>query len=226
MCFSMSVRIQKSVDILEFFFFICHTPKNFMLLKFSFKLSSESWCGSSKCSCCSTCGMQLDLWLHLLEICGDASELCKLQQTSNCNLYIGICLLFLLAHWVTSYLRCISVSGLFIASFMLDSQTTLSLITLVIILSIIISILQGDCRSQGWKKYYLIMLDCKCWIEFSHIEYTIQGSLSLCFSQKAKKEQETGVGRLTSLLEILQQLLAKLSESPLLHTVFVTLLFK
>lgn len=60
----------------------------------------------------------------------------------------------------------------------------------------------------------------------SHIEYTIQGSLSLCFSQKAKKEQETGVERLTSLLEILQQLLAKLSESPLLHTVFVTLLFK
>lgn len=46
---------------------------------------------------------------------------CKLQQTSNCNLYIGIGLLFLLAHWVTSYLGCIRVSGLFIASFMLDS---------------------------------------------------------------------------------------------------------
>lgn len=38
-------------------------------------------------------------------------------------------------------------------------------------LSIIISILQRHHRSQGWKKHYLIMLDCKCRIEFSHIEY-------------------------------------------------------
>lgn len=159
--------------------FICHTSKKFMLLKFSFQLSSESWCGSSEYSYCSACDMLLNLWLHLLEICGDASELCKLQQTSNCNLYIEISLLFLLSHWVTSYLGCIRVSGLFIASFMLDSQTTLSLITLVTMLSIIISILQRDHRSQGWKKHYLIMLGCKCWIEFSHIEYTVQGSLSL-----------------------------------------------
>lgn len=133
---------------------------------------------------------------------------------------------FLLAHWVTSYLGCIRVSGLFIASFMLDSQSTLSLITLLTMLSIIISILRRDHRSQGWKKHYLIMLDCECWIKFSHIQYTIQWSLSLCFSQKAKKEQEAGVERLSSLLEILRQLLAKLSESSLLHTVFVTLLYK
>lgn len=60
------------------------------------------------------------------------------------------------------YLRYIRMSGLFIASFMLDSQSTLSLITLVTMLSIIISILQRDHRSQEWKKHYLIMLDCKC----------------------------------------------------------------
>lgn len=130
------------------------------------------------------------LWLRLLETCGDAWELCKLQQTSNCSLYIGILLLFLLAHWVTSYLGCIRMSGLFIASFVLDSQTTLSLITPVTMLSIIISILLRDHRSQGWKKHYLIMLDCKCWIEFSYIEYTIQGSLSLSASAKRPRRSK------------------------------------